>query len=116
MGQLNVLVMFKRVKPTLKEKKEMAVRVNGLNSIGVLQNSLERIKESGLTIDSVIVMLYLYGNYSASVKGMGEVLGLSYLGCFNIVHRLIGLGYIERVNAYSVILTNKGVLYVESFI
>ena len=115
MGQLNVLVMFKRVKPTPKEKKEMAVRVNGLNSIGVLQNSLERIRESGLTIDSVIVMLYLYGNYSASVKGMGEVLGLSYLGCFNIVHRLIGLGYIERVNGYSVILTSRGTSYIESF-
>ena len=108
--------MFKRVKPTPKEKKEMAVRVNGLNSIGVLQNSLERIKESGLTIDSVIVMMYLYGNYSASVKGIGEVLGLSYLGCFNIVHRLIGLGYVERVNGYSVILTSRGVLYIESFI
>ena len=108
--------MFKRVKPTLKEKKEMAVRVNGLNSMGVLQNSLERIKESGLTIDSVIVMLYLYGNYSASVKGMGEVLGLSYLGCFNIVHRLIGFGYVERVSGYSVILTSRGVSYIESFI
>ena len=108
--------MYKRVKPTSGEKKEMAVRVNWLNSIGVLQGSLERIKESGLTIDSVIVMLYLYGNYSASVKGMGEVLGLSYLGCFNIVHRLIDLGYIERVNAYSVILTNKGIIYIESLI
>ena len=107
--------MYKRVNPTLKEKKEKAVRVNGLNSIGVLQNSLERIRESGLTIDSVIVMLYLYGNYSASVKGMGEVLGLSYLGCFNIVHRLIGLGYIERVNGYSVILTSRGTSYIESF-
>ena len=108
--------MFKRVKPTPKENKEMAVRVNGLNSIGVLQNSLERIKESGLTIDSVIVMMYLYGNYSASVKGIGEVLGLSYLGCFNIVHRLIGLGYVERASGYSVILTSRGVSYIESFI
>ena len=108
--------MYKRVKLTPGEKKEMAVRVNGLNSIGVLQGSLERIKGAGLTIDSVMVMLYLYSNYSASVKGIGEVLRLSYLGCFNIVHRLIGLGYIERINAYSVILTSKGVLYIESFI
>ena len=108
--------MFKRVKPTPEEKKEMAVRANGLNSIGVLRGSLERIKEAGLTIDSVIVMLYLYSNYSASVKGMGEVLGLSYLGCFNIVHRLIGMGYIERMNSYSVILTSRGVIYIESFI
>ena len=108
--------MYKRVKPTPKEKKGMAVRVNGLNSIGVLRGSLERIKEAGLTIDSVIVMLYLYSSYSASVKGMGEALRLSYLGCFNIVRRLIGMGYIERVNGYSVILTRKGVSYIESFI
>ena len=38
------------------------------------------------------------------------------LGSFKIVHRLIDLGYIERINAYSVILTSKGVIYIESFI
>ena len=69
-----------------------------------------------LVAKDIIVMLYLYSSYSASVKGMGEALRLSYLGCFNIVRRLIGMGYIERINAYSVILTSKGVLYVESFI
>lgn len=107
--------MFKRVKPTPKEIKETSLRASMVDSMKLLYGCLQRVKREGLTIESMLVLLYLYYGYSSSVKGLCEELGFSYMGAYTIVHRLIGLGYIERVNAYSVILTSKGVLYIESF-
>ena len=108
--------MFKRVKPTPKQIKETSLRSNGVKSMTYVYDILTKVRESGLTVADHMVMSWLYTNYTGNIKMFKEVFGLSMLGSFKIVHKLIDLEYIERVNAYSVILTSKGVLYIESFI
>lgn len=108
--------MFKRVKPTSKQIKETSMRVNGVKSMTYVYDILTKVRESGLTVADHMVMAWLYTNYTGNIKKFKEEFGLSMLGSFKIVHRLIDLGYIERINAYSVILTSRGVSYIESFI
>ena len=116
MGQLNVLVMFKRVKPTPKEIKETSLRVNNLSIIEVFDRLFSDAIEKGLTVYDMYVMSHLYIHYGLSAKQISEHSNTSMLGIRQCVNKLIGLGYVERSNGYSLILTRKGISYIESFI
>ena len=108
--------MFIDVKPTPRQMMETSRRSTKVESITYVYDIMMRLKEGELNVSDHLVLCYLYLNYRSSMKGIKIKFGWSTQGCFKIVHRLIDLGYIERVNAYSVILTSKGVLYIESFI
>ena len=108
--------MFIDVKPTLRQMKETSKRSTKVESITYVYDIMMRLKEGELNVSDHLVLCYLYLNYRSSMRGIKNKFGWSTQGCFKIVHRLIDLGYIERINAYSVILTSKGVVYIESFI
>lgn len=72
--------------------------------------------EKGLTVYDLYVMSHLYVHYTLSAKQISEHSNASLLGIRQCVNKLIGLGYVERSNGYSVILTSRGVSYIESFI
>ena len=108
--------MFKRVKPTPKEKKETSLRVNNLSIIEVFDRLFSDAIGRGLTVYDMYVMSHLYVHYTLSAKQISEHSNTSMLGIRQCVNKLIGLGYVERVSGYSVILTSRGVSYIESFI
>ena len=108
--------MFKRVKPTPKQIKETLLRVNNLSIIEVFDRLFSNAIEKGLTVYDMYVISHLYIHYGLSAKQISEHSNASLLGIRQCVNKLIGLGYVERASGYSVILTSKGVLYVESFI
>ena len=107
--------MFIDVKPTPRQMRETSRRSTKVESITYVYDIMMRLKEGELNVSDHLVLCYLYLNYRSSMNGIKIKFGWSTQGCFKIVHRLLDLGYIERVNAYSVILTSKGVLYIESF-
>ena len=108
--------MFKRVKPSTKQIRETSLRVNNLSIIGVFDRLFSDAIGKGLTVYDMYVMSHLYIHYGLSAKQISEHSNTSMLGIRQCVNKLIGLGYVERASGYSVILTNKGVLYIESFI
>ena len=108
--------MFKRVKPTPKQIRETSLRVNNLSIIEVFDRLFRDAIEKGLTVYDMYVMSHLYIHYGLSAKQISEHSNASLLGIRQCVNKLIGLGYVERVNGYSLILTSRGVSYIESFI
>lgn len=108
--------MYKKVTPTPKELKEQARRTKGLESMTYIYDVLMKLNLSGLTLLDHAAMLWLYMHYSGNIKVLHQELGMSLFGSYTLVHRLMDKGYIKRVNAYSVILTSKGVIYIESFV
>ena len=108
--------MYKRVKPSPKQIRETLLRVNNLSIIEVFDRLFSDAIEKGLTVYDMYVMSHLYIHYGLSAKQISEHSNTSMLGIRQCVNKLIGLGYVERASGYSVILTSKGVLYVESFI
>ena len=108
--------MYKRVKPTPKEIKEKAVRSKSLDITGYIYESFNKALNDGMTLGDILVLLHLYNNYSSNIKQLSKVFAYTYGGMYLLVGRLISLGYVERVSGYSLILTSRGVSYIESFI
>lgn len=108
--------MFKRVKPSPKQIRETSLRVNNLSIMEVFGRLFSDAIEKGLTVYDLYVMSHLYVHYTLSAKQISEHSNASLLGIRQCVNKLIGLGYVERSNGYSVILTSRGVSYIESFI
>ena len=108
--------MFIDVKPTPRQMRETSRRSTKVESITYVYDIMMRLKEGELNVSDHLVLCYLYLNYRSSMKGIKIKFGWSTQGRFKIVHRLLDLGYIKRVNAYSVILTSRGVSYIEGFI
>ena len=108
--------MYKRVKPSPKQIRETSKRVNNLSIIEVFDRLFSDAIEKGLTVYDMYVMSHLYVHYTLSAKQISEHSNASMLGIRQCVNKLIGLGYVERSNGYSLILTSRGVSYIESFI
>ena len=108
--------MYKRVKPSPKQIRETSLRVNNLSIIEVFDRLFSDAIEKGLTVYDMYVMSHLYIHYGLSAKQISEHSNTSMLGIRQCVNKLISLGYVERASGYSVILTSRGVSYIESFI
>ena len=108
--------MYKSVKPSPKQIKETSLRVNNLSIIGVFDRLFSDAIGRGLTVYDMYVMSHLYVHYTLSAKQISEHSNASLLGIRQCVNKLISLGYVERSNGYSLILTSRGVSYIEGFI
>ena len=108
--------MYKRVKLTPREIKETSRRVNNISIIEVFDRLFSDAIGKGLTVYDIYIMSHLYIHYGLSAKQISEHSNTSMLGIRQCVNKLIGLGYVERSNGYSLILTSRGISYIESFI
>ena len=108
--------MYKRVKPSTKQIRETSKRVNNLSIIEVFDRLFSDAIGKGLTVYDIYIMSHLYIHYGLSAKQISEHSNTSMLGIRQCVNKLIGLGYVERSNGYSLILTSRGISYIESFI